>query len=169
MDSEKKIQIYLREATVSDMELLYTWANEPVVRKNSFHTEEIPYEEHQKWFSGIMAASNCKQYILVDGEEAIGQIRVKTEGDIGEISYSVKKEKRCLGYGQMMLGLVREKVKEDFPSVKKIQGKVKQENIASQRAFIEAGFSQAYNVYEIDVYEDIEAGNENLNPGGYCS
>ncbi len=169
MESEKRGQIYLREAVASDVELLYIWANEPMVRKNSFHTEKISYEEHQKWFSGVMTSSECKQYILMDGNEAVGQIRVKTESDIGEISYSVKKEKRCLGYGRMMLGLVREKIKKDFPFVKRIQGKVKPENIASQRVFIEEGFSEVCNVYEISVYENIKTKDAKLNSGGYCS
>ena len=40
---------YLRLAEMEDMDLLFTWANEEMVRKNSFSTRKITYEEHVIW------------------------------------------------------------------------------------------------------------------------
>jgi len=36
--------VFLRKATLSDIDLLYEWANDPVVRENSFSTESISYD-----------------------------------------------------------------------------------------------------------------------------
>ena len=41
---------YLRQADEKDMDLIFQWANEPVVRKNSFTIDMIAYEEHKEWY-----------------------------------------------------------------------------------------------------------------------
>ena len=90
---------YLRPAAEADIDLLFEWANEPLVRKNSFTAKEITYEEHKKWFRDLMEDDSCRQYIYISGEEAVGQARVKQKGNTGEISYSVCAKKRGMGYG----------------------------------------------------------------------
>ena len=37
----------------------------------------------------------------------------------------------------------------DFPQAKKLIGRVKSENIASQKAFIDAGYQEDYHIYEL--------------------
>ena len=38
---------------------------------------------------------------------------------------------------------------EDFPHVKKVYGEVKPENTASQKAFLHAGYTETYRVFEV--------------------
>ena len=90
---------YLRQANKDDMDLLFEWANEESVRRNSFSMRTISYEEHQRWFTQILAKTDCKQYIYILEGEAIGQVRLQTDGDTAEISYSICSAKRCRGYG----------------------------------------------------------------------
>ena len=40
----------LRETEMTDVDLLYSWIYDQLVRKNSFHTEVIDYQEHQQWY-----------------------------------------------------------------------------------------------------------------------
>lgn len=42
--------IYLRNASCSDMDILYKWANDPDTRLNAFSTDPIPYAVHKEWF-----------------------------------------------------------------------------------------------------------------------
>lgn len=56
---------YLRKATIADMDLLFEWANDPLVRQNSFTTEKITYEEHQRWFWKALERENFQQYIYM--------------------------------------------------------------------------------------------------------
>lgn len=142
---------YLRAATEADMDLLFEWANEPLVRKNSFSTEKIPYEEHRKWFARILNDESCRQYIYVSGGEAAGQVRIMVNGEIAEISYSICAKKRGMGHGKLMLQLISELIIHDFPTVKRLIGKVKPDNIASQKAFMNAGFEETYYTYEMSV------------------
>ena len=48
---------YLRKATIEDRDLLFQWANDPLVRKNSFSTAEIAYEEHVDWYNRVLVYS----------------------------------------------------------------------------------------------------------------
>lgn len=142
---------YLRPVVESDRDLLFAWANEPLVRQNSFSTKEITYEEHKKWFADLMKDNSCRQYIYICGKEAIGQARVKQRGDEGEISYSICAQKRGMGYGKRLLRLVCMRAKEDFPMIRKLQGKVKPDNTASRKAFLRAGFLENNDTFEIEL------------------
>lgn len=142
---------YLRSAVEEDIDLLFQWANETTVRQNSFSSFPITYEDHRKWFKRILSSENDKQYIYMYGKEAIGQVRIAIVGIEAEVSYSICVEKRCMGYGKEMLRLLQEQVSCDFPQVKKIIAKVKSDNIASQKAFLDVGYTKKYEVLELDV------------------
>ena len=80
---------YIRPVTEEDSRLLYEWRNEELVRKNFFNQEIIPWENHEQWFKKILASDNEYAFILVDGNDLIGQVRLTVENDVAEISYSI--------------------------------------------------------------------------------
>lgn len=143
--------IYLREALQSDVDLLYEWANDPIVRQNSFQTEEIPYDVHREWFDRMMENRNIVQYILMNGEEPVGQIRLMIDGDTAEIGYSISALHRRKGYGRRILQLILEKVKRKYPEIKKLIAKVKPTNIASKKLFESEGYDMKYSCYDLDT------------------
>lgn len=145
---------YLREAAAEDMDLLYQWANDQTVRRNSFSTAEIAYEEHKEWFAQLLSRNDCKQYIYLYDGEPIGQARITILGEEAEIGYSICAEKRGMGHGKTLLKLLYSRVKEEFPDIKKLTAKVKPENIASQRAFLEVGYLKKYEAYEIKMEQE---------------
>lgn len=142
---------YLRNVTRQDMELLFDWANEDLVRKNSFSTEKISYEDHKKWFEALLLRDDLRQYIYMDNDETVGQIRVTVKGLIAEINYSVCFEKRDRGYGKEMIHLLAEQVRKDFPQVKRLVAKVKPENTASSKVFLDSGYVEKYRFYELKM------------------
>lgn len=142
---------YLRDAKNSDVDMLFDWANEASVRKNSFSTKPISYEEHVEWFQQLSKSSDCKQYIYMYEDEAIGQARISIYGDMAEIGYSICAEKRCKGHGSILLKLIRRQIRSDFPEIKKLIGKVKPDNIASQKAFLDAGYIEKYYMFELSI------------------
>lgn len=142
---------YLRAAEEQDMELLFEWANEPEVRRNSFSTKEILYEEHQKWFADLLSREDCRQYIYMQNDDAVGQIRITIHGENAEIGYSICAGKRGMGHGKKLLQLACEKVSQDLPEIKKLTAKVKPNNTASKRAFLKTGFEKKYDVFERTV------------------
>ena len=71
-----KTPIKLRRAEESDETLLLQWANETLVRKNSFSQEKITTSEHHHWFKESMA--DPKRLLLIAVAEngvPVGQIR----------------------------------------------------------------------------------------------
>lgn len=145
------MNLALREVTQEDMDLLFTWANDPVTRQNAFHTESIPYETHKVWFAKMLADKDTLCYILYgknnvarqeenQEQHALGQIRLAVEGNIALISYSIDALWRGKGFGTQMLLLAEEKLIEKRTDVTYCIGQVKYENIASARAFEKCGY-----------------------------
>lgn len=142
---------YLREATMADCDLLYQWANDPEVRKNSFHTEPIEYKEHRSWLKRVLESQMLLQYIYVcDGQE-VGQIRIAVEKETATISYSIAPDYRCMGYGKAMVSALAQRVKKDFPNIKRLVAEVKPENVASVKAFMDSGFIEKHRVFVMDL------------------
>lgn len=133
----------LRKASQEDMDLLFQWANDPVVRSNAFHTEQIPYENHIKWFAKMMADASVYQYILCDGELPVGQIRINIEDSAAVIDYSVAAAYRGKGYGSRMLRMIPMQIVQDkISNVIELAGQVKYGNNASARAFESCGYTK---------------------------
>lgn len=153
-------EIRLRPARISDMDLIFQWANDDECRKNSFHIEKIDYEDHVKWFQSKLNTKQCDMFIVCRGEMPIGQIRLDYEGKKAIISYSVAKEERRKGYGKIMLQLLEQEVKNQPTKIDTLEGLVKEQNIASQKKFEEMGYSKQKmeNCYcytkKIDINKD---------------
>lgn len=148
--------LYLRNATISDVDLLYTWANDPVVRNNSFNTEPISYDNHVSWFKRIMEDSAVLQYILMDDDTPIGQIRLNLDGKEAEIGYSIASEFRGKGYGHIILQLVVNEVTTNHPEIDKLVAKVKPDNIASNKLFKSEGYETEYACYTQMLRSEME-------------
>ncbi|MBQ9871119.1 MAG: GNAT family N-acetyltransferase [Eubacterium sp.] len=145
------MMVFLRRVQMEDMDLIYEWANDPVTRANSFQKETIPYEVHQQWFQGVMRDPEVILYILMDEQIPVGQIRIRVEGDTGEISYSIAPEHRGKGYGRKLLSLAEESIRRDAASVKKLIARVKPENAVSGYLFETEGFRKQYLEYEKEL------------------
>lgn len=143
--------VILRKARFSDMDLLYKWANDPIVRKNSFHSEPISYETHRLWFNHMMQDESVCQFILMDGDIPVGQIRLNVDMEEAEIGYSIAKEFRGKGYGRKILQLIIDEVNEQFPKVKKLVAKVKPGNNTSRKLFEREGYDMKYFCYMLEV------------------
>lgn len=131
----------LRKAQKEDARLLWEWANDPVVRANSFASEPIPWETHVVWFAKKLDQDGCVLLIAEDQKGTpLGQIRFDASRD-GEmyVNLSVAKEQRGQGLAAL---LIETGVEEAFgrPGCNRIHALVKPENAASLKAFEAAGF-----------------------------
>lgn len=147
---KKESGFELRTVKPDDIDLLFNWANEPITRKNAFHTEKIPYEDHERWFSKLLSDPDQQQYIFLKNGKPIGQIRFSMDKDEALISYSISPDARGLGYGVLMLDMAKKKIREDHPEVKKLIGQVKKENTASLKCFEKCGFEEVFHQFEYD-------------------
>lgn len=145
------MKVFLRDVTEQDRDLLFRWANDEEVRKNSFSSKRISYEEHCEWFTNMMQNECCQQWILQAGEQPVGQIRIMSDGEAAEIGYSVCAEHRGEGFGKLMLELARRRVQTDLPNVKKLIAKVKPGNMASLKAFEDSGYKTMFEQLELEM------------------
>ena len=137
-------KLKLRNTTIEDIELIFNWSNDFEVRQNSFNTNQILWDEHVNWFNKTISNKNILFYILTDDmNNNIGQIRISVEENNNcIISFSIDKTYRQKGFGKIILHLAEQKLKEVFKNFKLVAF-VKLNNIASQKAFIANGYTEA--------------------------
>ncbi|MBS0264661.1 MAG: UDP-2,4-diacetamido-2,4,6-trideoxy-beta-L-altropyranose hydrolase [Planctomycetes bacterium] len=139
--------ISLRRAKAEDCRRFWEWANDPVVRAVSFHSEPIPWEIHDRWFANKLQDPKAQLWIGLNAwNQPFGQVRFEIrEGDRAEICTSVDAAHRKAGFGT---ALIRQAVAALFATTKVsvVEARIKMDNVASIRAFEKAGFCAAQSM-----------------------
>nr|WP_262902622.1 GNAT family N-acetyltransferase [Pontibacter aydingkolensis] len=131
----------MREATTDDLMLLFDWANDPEVRKNSFNPNPILLESHTRWLHTKLEDKQSMLYIAEVSGVPAAHIRFELLNGKAIISYLIGSDFRGKGLGHMILKKGVAKLLQHQPKLNLIEGLVQKENIASIRAFEKAGFS----------------------------
>jgi UDP-2,4-diacetamido-2,4,6-trideoxy-beta-L-altropyranose hydrolase len=129
----------LRLVTRDEASLLFEWANDQVVRDNSFHPSPISWETHVAWLDSRLADGSCLFLMAEQNGMPVGHVRFEISSNIAEISITVSPLMRGRGVGQYMLqqALIRlAEIKSDV----NIIAHIKKGNGASQRLFEKCGF-----------------------------
>jgi UDP-2,4-diacetamido-2,4,6-trideoxy-beta-L-altropyranose hydrolase len=145
----RSAQLSVRKATENELHTSYQWANDPVVRSQSYSSQPIPLADHSSWFRKKIAAENQYYYILWEGEKAVAQIRFELSGGEATISYLTAPELRGQGMGAWILAKgIRQLLTDTKPTT--IIGHVKNGNLASLRSFEKLAFQRT----ESTLYPD---------------
>lgn len=139
----------LRPACADDEALLLTWKNDETARKFALSPKVVSGQEHAAWFYKMLQSSDTCLYIMQSGSTPVGQLRLDADGADARISYSVAKEQRGFGYGELLLLLAEEKAKENT-AVTRLMGEVHRENEASKRCFRKLGYTERPNMEHPD-------------------
>jgi len=134
--------ITFRMATQEDAMLYFKWANDPEVRKYSFHTNTISYEEHVKWFNAKLISGKCFFYLFSNIEGVpMGQVRIESNPEETVIGISLDRAFRGKSLSGKMLKLATSHHLSSHPK-EKIFAYIKRENISSYKTFIAARFKE---------------------------
>jgi len=134
--------IGLRVARKGDSRLLWQWRNDPRVRRSSFSTRSVRWDEHVKWFESRLSDSQCVIYIaMTKGRVPIGQVRYDLRGNHAIASVSLDQQFRGKGFGSSVLRLASKKLFK-ARNVRLIHAYVKRGNKASVAAFAKAGYER---------------------------
>jgi UDP-2,4-diacetamido-2,4,6-trideoxy-beta-L-altropyranose hydrolase len=130
-----------RMATLADEALLLRWANDSLVRRNSFDSRPISAQTHRHWFyRRLRKPSDCILFIIETNEGIpVAQVRFERHGEEWEIHYSID----VFARGRRLAANVLETALQALhgtTSILSVFGRVKASNIASQRAFERLGF-----------------------------
>jgi RimJ/RimL family protein N-acetyltransferase len=132
--------IHLRRMALTDSELIYSWANDPVSRGQSFRSEAIAEEEHRKWFVSRLESPSTYYYLGELQEQPFGQIRFERQEEEAVIHFSIAPEFRGKGLGKILLreGIRLFSLETRVPI--RLIAFVKNTNLPSLRIFQEEGF-----------------------------
>ena len=150
-----KSELVFRRAVESDVQLYFEWANDPDVRKNSFHQEVIRYHDHCRWFAQKLDSKNSYLFVVESSGVPVAQIRIEIDDGTGNINYSVGKDYRGFGYGKAILAGIAEVIHREGAVCERLQGSIKEDNAPSVAVFKGAGFRQIEKNPECVVYEKV--------------
>jgi len=126
--------LILKRFTKEDIDLLFKWVNEEETRKNSFDSSFVRYEEHIKWCYDKLLSEAEDIFIVYLENSPVAQLRLRYVKDEALISYSIDSDYRGRGLGYRVIEMIESKhIYRD--TCKKLIGKVKKGNIASQKIF----------------------------------
>lgn len=144
----------LRKPTIEDMEMYFSWANDPMVREQSYNSNIIDLENHKQWFE---SALNNESYFMCIFQnsvgEDIGQVRIQKQQDNEAlIGISIDSNHRGKGYSKLMLAVSTNLfLKSNKGYI--INAFIKEGNLSSKFAFENAGFQFS----NIMVYEHVNS------------
>ena len=141
---------FLKRACKQDCDLIFNWANDVSVRKNSFNSNELNYDEHVVWFDNKLHSNNSIIFLFYYNNLPVGQVRIDIENKVGIISYSIDKDFIGCGLSIEMLRLLEVNVNKD---VNKLIGNVKFGNVGSQKIFEKLGYVKSVNENFIKYYK----------------
>lgn len=139
----KQTGIEARPASADDEGLILRWANDPLVRRNAFNPDAITAANHHNWYSQrLKDAEFCQIYIIQTNDGIpIGQVRFERNYEDWEIHYALDQYARFRGIGSRMLETAILIFKKQHIKVNLV-GRVKIENLSSQKIFRNLGFEE---------------------------
>lgn len=136
-------EIQFRLLREGDCQLLFSWANDPAVRRASFHSAPVLWSDHERWFSLKLRDPNSVIYI---GEtrsgEVVGQVRFHLDEEQATLSVVVAPEFRGAGWGKELVAFSIRMLAR-ARAIHRVNAFVRPENLPSIRLFESAGFRRA--------------------------
>ena len=90
----KKNFIHIREVNRKDVQLLFDWSNDKLVRTQSYNSDAIEFKKHTKWFNQNYNSSNSLFLILEINNIPFGIVRFTINGKNAVIGISISKNYR---------------------------------------------------------------------------
>lgn len=131
-------ELVIRRAVEGDVRKVFELSNDPVVRANSIHREQIAWESHVVWFSRMIANEDVVFLIVETSErEFVGQVRLARTDGMWVISISIAEPFRGKGFAKEILLRAFQWV----PKAETI-AYVAEGNLPSRRLFESLGYTQ---------------------------
>ncbi len=128
------MDVCFRLATLSDLEMLLEWRNDPETRANSKNSGSIPREVHEAWLRGSLGNPDRKLFVAECSGDSIGTVRLDRREGTWELSWTVAPASRGKGFGTVMVAEATKLVSGNLVA------EIKETNTASIRIAQQAGF-----------------------------
>lgn len=152
-----------RRAIEEDAALYFKWTNDEEVRKQSYNSDSISYENHLHWFKQNLNAPGVYFYLFEEQSLPLGQVRIqKSDSDDYIIGISIDKDARGKGYASYFIKQAVRLFFEEVSFAQQIAAYIKKENISSLKSFTNAGFTLE-NMVSYKGYESYKMIKKNEN------
>jgi RimJ/RimL family protein N-acetyltransferase len=132
--------IMLRTARSEDVASIYEWRNAQETRRFSTQPGRIPREEHDRWFSRVLADPGRALLIGERAGKPIGVLRFDGGASECTVSVYLVPGNSGRGYGARLLLAGAAWLKHHRPHIHRVVAHVLPENRASLQAFLQAGY-----------------------------
>lgn len=137
----RSFDIDLRDAGPDDVELIWRWANDPDVRRQSFSVDAIPLEHHRSWFGRRLTDPDAEMFVAELGGRPFGQVRFERSPGAHDwtLGYSIAAGFRGRGLAAPMLVAAVARLRRRHHDAG-VEALVNPHNPASAKALDLAGF-----------------------------
>lgn len=129
----------LRRADARDCAFYFRLANDPDVRRQSFSSDIITWDGHQRWYHAKVQDAASRLYVLEAHGLPVGQIRFDTREGKACIGYALDPIARGRSWGAHLVTLGLRRLAADAPG--DVLAEVRLENPASRAVFDKLGFT----------------------------
>ncbi len=148
---EHPIHISFRFAAPGDVDTYFHWANDDLVRENSFTSSKIKYIDHVKWFRSNILSENCRMYLFIQQDNIpVGQVRIDRKKMETTVGISIDEKYRGKSLGLKMIELATDDYLNRNPN-ENLTAYIKPENTRSYSIFRKAGFGNEQKVIEGNI------------------
>jgi len=154
LDPSPITKLKLRPTISSDALTYLQWVNDSEVRSNAKNTNPIQMLNHLEWFNRRMKDLESNLFVLEAGNLPVGQIRFERHGKEAVVDYSLDVAVRGRGWAKRLIKLGIEGLKQSRPIM--LRAIVKQKNVSSTKALIQAGFTEIKKVNSLDSYRHFQ-------------
>ncbi len=135
--------LFFRAVNPKDVNLVYEWANDKLVRENSFNSEPIDFNDHCNWFNNCLRSDSTEMFIFYSQiYTPLGMVRLQQKNENeAVISISVDQNQRGKGFAKQILSIGSQYYKginKDYSIV----AYIKPNNMASIKTFKNVGYKE---------------------------
>ena len=146
--------ISIKSATEEHSKAIWEWRNEATTRAMFLNQDLVPWENHQKWYKRVLINKDRHLYVGYTGDILFGMVRFdkcENQDHTYEASINLDPQQRGKGLGKLLLPKAIEHFWNQVADASLILAEIKRENVASKKAFENAGFEE--QVASATLYE----------------
>lgn len=132
----------LRDGEEADSEALWLWRNDPHVRAMAKSAAPIAWEDHARWFAGMLTSGDNRLFVAVADGRPAAMVRFDRQNSRALVSVNVDPAARARGIGKAALAAACTRYEAEA-GAEALVAEIRPDNRPSIRIFEAAGFEQA--------------------------
>ena len=134
--------IILKKANLEDIRFFLNVRNDKDVRRFSFSSDIIRFNNHKKWFLDKFKNSKCLLFVIKYGKTKVGTLRVDLDNKSGTVNIAILPKFRGIGLGSKSFDTLVFALKKSKSNrrIKLLKAYIKSINVGSIKAFQKSGF-----------------------------